>query len=962
MLVTCTTKINIPMDAAAVELESLMNIDIFDSDENDGSYECDADYSEESSLLVSTRIQAIDDGNIPQLLAKHDTLSEEFIFAATYPSPKEDNALLTFLLSSMKDIWTQPQWEACLDNLCCEVVFRRAVLKIVKFFEEELNNCRVQTTVLHQTGQMSYSTLVSLVPLIIPPVLKLLRFVHALWADEVVVRLPKELKEATRFYGGEQFHCIGGKTLKHGDVDEENDLGKWLQKIRESGYKFLGLCAHIKGAFSELLDISSINEAILENMRSMKFWHLTRLIDLVIIPFAKHCPSNLREECVLKLLLPVISFCEEMLRYSWLGLLNTGQANVHYLCVSEEMIKRIENDLLLDLTRKVCKLLGALSSPELNDGLLHWNLNSAQDLITASCKLKCTHTIVGYILLNDCFKCLSMDLFGWWVDGEATIDAIPFCNALVQVAVATNNGKLRRFVEDEMLRALIRRLHDGLPCMLQQTISKLSDQTDFYKEKAKNGLLVLCKNIYTLCIQSQDFEGEGPDNGNKAYKFDDWFAKQKEDLSVKAHCLAPEEFPTESWNWEFEEEFQRYLPIYIDMLHEVNAMDDCLKYGYSREAIFEQLSPAFRARHAISSCNNHLVRQIYKILGRKLSAAYWEQRSAQMVLWLNELITTEPYIEVTDSLETVMDHLSANFDIDLNTFGFDMEYAADVMFIKSLLFFWEPKFHPLIREGQKNILIEIARQLVLAEQSKCYMPLEPDVEDFMYHLQPYAYSYIYRKKKESGYFKAREQVKLHEKFDNYLSSGKLDDDIKEFSPKQDDFVTIIVDKHNVKSEFAELDVELIKDSLTQRATILERQRQIDAYAECLRNALTNEEMKDCLKELMTKLDLKGFLDVNNNSIIWDASLEELVGSFEKLVFTVHGFPRYLVIQGIMDYWEISQQSGIPWQDCFTEVVEVVSHRWRKELEQVWMDTRYYEGLYYDLLRQPLKKIFPRPSH
>jgi hypothetical protein len=79
-----------------------------------------------------------------------------------------------------------------------------------------------------------------------------------------------------------------------------------------------------------------------------------------------------------------------------------------------------------------------------------------------------------YILLNDCFKTLSMSLFGWWVDDEATINTVPFCNALVQVAVATNNEKLRRFVEDDMLPALIRRLCDSLPCTVQRTISMLS--------------------------------------------------------------------------------------------------------------------------------------------------------------------------------------------------------------------------------------------------------------------------------------------------------------------------------------------------------------------------------------------------------------------------------------------------------------------------------------------------------
>lgn len=89
------------------------------------------------------------------------------------------------------------------------------------------------------------------------------------------------------------------------------------------------------------------------------------------------------------------------------------------------------------------------------------------------------------------------------MDDEATINAVPFCNALVQVAVATNNKKLRRFVEDDMLPALIRRLCDGLPCMVQRTISKLSNQMIPPIQKANKDLLILCQNIYTLCVRSQ---------------------------------------------------------------------------------------------------------------------------------------------------------------------------------------------------------------------------------------------------------------------------------------------------------------------------------------------------------------------------------------------------------------------------------------------------------------------------
>ncbi|KAK3120124.1 hypothetical protein QOZ80_9AG0682080 [Eleusine coracana subsp. coracana] len=87
------------------------------------------------------------------------------------------------------------------------------------------------------------------------------------------------------------------------------------------------------------------------------------------------------------------------------------------------------------------------------------------------------------------------------------------------------------------------------------------------------------------------------------------------------------------------------------------------------------------------------------------------------------------------------------------------------------------------------------------------------------------------------------------------------------------------------------------------------------------------------------------------------SIQELIDNLKELVFREHSLPRWLVVQGIMDYWEISRRVCIALQDPFQEVVEVVSHRWREDIEQIWMDTRFYDDIYYDLLRQPLEKIF-----
>jgi hypothetical protein len=101
---------------------------------------------------------------------------------------------------------------------------------------------------------------------------------------------------------------------------------------------------------------------------------------------------------------------------------------------------------------------------------------------------------------------LNMNLLGSWVDGEATLDAVPFCHALVRVAVATNNRNVRQFIVDDMLPSTIKRLYDGLPCAVQQTIGMLSSELDLSKsKKASEDLLVLCEEIYKVFIQSQVF-------------------------------------------------------------------------------------------------------------------------------------------------------------------------------------------------------------------------------------------------------------------------------------------------------------------------------------------------------------------------------------------------------------------------------------------------------------------------
>jgi hypothetical protein len=105
----------------------------------------------------------------------------------------------------------------------------------------------------------------------------------------------------------------------------------------------------------------------------------------------------------------------------------------------------------------------------------------------------------------------------------------------------------------------------------------------------------LCGLVGMLMRQNLEanhlYTAEDPDRENTGDRFKDWFSRQKQDLLVKASCPIPVDFPVDLWNWELEDEFQKYLPTYVDMSYEADAMD-CPEYGYPcQSTLFEKLRP-----------------------------------------------------------------------------------------------------------------------------------------------------------------------------------------------------------------------------------------------------------------------------------------------------------------------------------------------------------------------------------
>ncbi|OEL36336.1 hypothetical protein BAE44_0002645 [Dichanthelium oligosanthes] len=96
----------------------------------------------------------------------------------------------------------------------------------------------------------------------------------------------------------------------------------------------------------------------------------------------------------------------------------------------------------------------------------------------------------------------------------------------------------------------------------------------------------------------QVIEGEGADRENLSACFEEWLAKELNDLHMHAACAVPNDFPKNAvWNWEFNEEFERYLPAYMNMLVEVDAMDDCLEVtcGFYSKCLLQDYASSFTA-------------------------------------------------------------------------------------------------------------------------------------------------------------------------------------------------------------------------------------------------------------------------------------------------------------------------------------------------------------------------------
>ncbi|CAL4976346.1 unnamed protein product [Urochloa decumbens] len=429
------------------------------------------------------------------LRGEHNHLCEAFLVMASSAGIQQQQEVLAWLLEPLNKIWTQVEWQTAylsdptgLTNMFADSQFMWSIYHTVTFFEKALK--RSGTKKSSATPQAPTTTaapgylhpMSSHLAWILPPLLRLLRCIHALWAEPFAQSQTAEIKAAKSMTVAEQASLLGetGKLTKgqvapaDGLLDvqrdgesKENNIKNWLRGIRDSGYNVLGLAATLGEAFFRCAEASSVTLALMENVQVMEFRHLRQLIHLVIIPFVKYCPADLWQVWLVNLLQPVFVHCQQALHYSWSSLLHEGRAKVPdsigNLSGSELKVEVMEEKLLRDLTREVCSVLWALASPALNSGLPSLEQLGASNRMDSLKNLEsfASSSLTGFLMLHVGTALpalrISVEVFSW-TDSDAVTKVIPFCGALIHLAVASNQAELRQFVAKDLFSSIIQGL------------------------------------------------------------------------------------------------------------------------------------------------------------------------------------------------------------------------------------------------------------------------------------------------------------------------------------------------------------------------------------------------------------------------------------------------------------------------------------------------------------------------
>ncbi|XP_073357334.1 uncharacterized protein [Aegilops tauschii subsp. strangulata] len=348
-----------------------------------------------------------------------------------------------------------------------------------------------------------------------------------------------------------------------------------------------------------------------------------------------------------------------------------------------------------------------------------------------------------FLLHHNFFEKLRMSFFGYFVDDKAAIKALHFCRYLIQLAVSTNDVRLERLIVDDLLPCLIWRLDNELQCATQSLRHESGSSTDGSVDKE---LHALCEDLYVYLVKDSD--GEDKESRRAENNYTSWLENEMENLRVKAGSAAKELLEGSDWNWEFEDEFQRYLPAYMEMLEQVDSMDVSDERDYLKEeALLQKLRPEFRSKYGINSCEHPYMLTISSLRQQQFYSMNGLIYQREKNKFLSKLIILKPYIKVSDCSSDIIRRLRDKSEIQYELPEWALLPSVD--FLHTVLLLWEPVYHPLIRQSHMATLLWIVDHYNKGSNREYVQQVVPATHDFKLHLQPYAYAFFETKLKDN---------------------------------------------------------------------------------------------------------------------------------------------------------------------------------------------------------------------
>jgi exportin-5 len=448
-------------------------------------------------------------------------LGEALLIVGSAGGSGQQMQVLDWLLAPLRECWDQPEWQerylsspsGLVDLLSgnYQIFAIKSstegksihdqiwlVFHTVTFLERAYRRCgdikknrgpvvRDQTTsedMDSSTMALSMSPLVAHLKWALPPLLKLLRCIHALWSESITPTLPSEVRGALAM-GVPEMTALLGTALSSGSEDgtsqmegssggmgtKEYEVRTWLKGIRDSGYNMLGIAAaRLGGGFFDDADgrAAALATALVENIKFMEMHHVRQLVHSVIVFFVKACPPAQWGEYLGRLLSPVLVYGQSVLSVSWASLMREGavkppvnwpttSAGIRANDGSSKAIKTevILEKMLRDLTREYCNLLSVIASTTLSPRQLPAGEHVLGTEFIGS------DSMLGFLMQHKeaALAALHIGIEALeWTDSEAVHKATPFCGAIVSMVSVLTDPELQEIVGQNMFLAAMRGL------------------------------------------------------------------------------------------------------------------------------------------------------------------------------------------------------------------------------------------------------------------------------------------------------------------------------------------------------------------------------------------------------------------------------------------------------------------------------------------------------------------------